>query len=223
MIINWLRTTKTSSGLMLIFRLYLGYLWLSHGIEKFAEGFSAASYMQGLVENPAMNSSGEIAYPWYVWIIENVMQPSLGFLNFMVPLGESMIGLGLIFGCFTQLATFFALLMNFTFFFGGTVSDNPKFILLEIFIIVAGANAGRIGLDYWVIPWIRRNLFRLPESKCALAPALAVASTDPEAGKASTAKVSTGASRTEKSKGSANDGTSGGGAGGAGGSLGSSS
>lgn len=221
MIINWLRTTKTSSGLMLIFRLYLGYLWLSHGIEKFTEGFSAASYMQGLVENPATNSSGEIAYPWYVWIIENVMQPGLGFLNFMVPLGESMIGLGLIFGCFTQLATFFALLMNFTFFFGGTVSDNPKFILLEIFIIVAGANAGRIGLDYWVIPWIRRNLFRLPESKCALVPAPAVAGA--EAGQASAAKVSTGASRTEKSKGNANDGTSGGDAGGAGGSLGSSS
>lgn len=200
MIINWLRTTKTSSVLILIFRLYLGYLWLTHGIEKFAEGFSAAGYMQGLVENPVTNSSGEIAYPWYTWIIEHIMQPGVGFLNFMVPLGETMIGLGFIFGCFTQLATFFGLLMNFTFFFGGTVSDNPMFILLEIFIIVAGANAGRIGLDYLVIPWIRRFLFRLPESKWPLlAPqgrntGAAVSSVGADAGARVGAKVEAGSS-----------------------------
>jgi thiosulfate dehydrogenase [quinone] large subunit len=46
--------------------------------------------------------------------------------------------------------------MNFSYVFAGTVSSNPLDILLGVIILTAGFNAGRIGLDRWVIPFVRK-------------------------------------------------------------------
>ncbi|MBB6284928.1 hypothetical protein HNR34_003324 [Geobacillus subterraneus] len=45
--------------------------------------------------------------------------------------------------------------MNFAFMFSGTTSTNPQMELLTVLILVAGANAGRYGLDHWVLPYLR--------------------------------------------------------------------
>jgi thiosulfate dehydrogenase (quinone) large subunit len=55
--------------------------------------------------------------------------------------------------------------MNFAFLFSGTTSTNPQMLLLSIFVLVAGANAGRIGLDYYLLPHLRKlkaQIFRTP-------------------------------------------------------------
>jgi thiosulfate dehydrogenase [quinone] large subunit len=77
------------------------------------------------------------------------------------------IGLGLILGALTTAAVFFGMLMNFTFMLAGTVSSNPWLILLSIFIIAAGANAGKFGVDYYVLPYIHQwfNKLRKHEGK----------------------------------------------------------
>jgi thiosulfate dehydrogenase [quinone] large subunit len=62
----------------------------------------------------------------------------------------------LILGCLTTAAAFFGLVMNFSYVMAGTVSTNPLCILLGVIIIAAGYNAGRIGLDHWVIPFLRK-------------------------------------------------------------------
>jgi thiosulfate dehydrogenase [quinone] large subunit len=51
---------------------------------------------------------------------------------------------------------FFGLVMNFSFFLAGTVSHNPRDIFLGFIILTAGYNAGRIGLDRWVVPFIAK-------------------------------------------------------------------
>ncbi|KHF31930.1 hypothetical protein CM49_05854 [Paenibacillus sp. P1XP2] len=79
--------------------------------------------------------------------------------NFLIPVGETLVGLGLILGTFTTFAALMGMVMNFAFLFSGTVSTNAQMLLLEMFVVVAAANAGRIGLDRWVIPYLR-NLFR---------------------------------------------------------------
>lgn len=40
--------------------------------------------------------------------------------------------------------------MNLSFLLSGTVSVNPNLLILTMFILVAGQNAGRIGLDGYV-------------------------------------------------------------------------
>jgi thiosulfate dehydrogenase (quinone) large subunit len=60
--------------------------------------------------------------------------------------------------CLTTAAMLFRLVMNFSFFLAGTVSHNPTDIFLEFNILTAGFNAGKYGLDYWVVPLINKSV-----------------------------------------------------------------
>jgi thiosulfate dehydrogenase [quinone] large subunit len=59
-------------------------------------------------------------------------------------------------GCLTTAAAFFGIVMNFSFLLAGTISHNPTDILMGFIILAAGYNAGRYGLDYYVLPLIQK-------------------------------------------------------------------
>ncbi|MBW4839147.1 MAG: DoxX family protein [Paenibacillaceae bacterium] len=158
MIVKWLRESTIASVLLLLVRLYVGYEWLTSGWGKVTGGFDAAGFLTGALaksggEHPAVSS-------WWASFLEHFAVPNVGLFNILVPYGEVLVGLGLILGTFTWLAAFFGMVMNFAFLFSGTVSSNPLLLLLQIFIVVAGSNAGRIGLDYFIQPYFRKNFGR---------------------------------------------------------------
>ncbi|MBU9710206.1 Crp/Fnr family transcriptional regulator, partial [Bacillus tamaricis] len=68
-------------------------------------------------------------------------------------------------GVLTTAAAFFGIMMNFAFMFAGTISSNPWMVLLTVFILAAGYNAGRIGGDHWVMPYIKETVFKGKFSK----------------------------------------------------------
>lgn len=158
MIVKWLRESLVAPWLLLLFRLYVGYEWLTSGWSKVTGGFDAAGFLTGALaktsgEHPAVQS-------WWASFLENFAVPNVGLFNILVPYGEVLVGLGLILGGFTWLAAFFGMVMNFAFLFSGTVSTNPQLLLLQIFIVVAGTNAGRIGLDFFIQPHFRNRYGR---------------------------------------------------------------
>ena len=71
--------------------------------------------------------------------------------------GELLVGLGLIFGTLTLAAAFFGLIMNFSYLGAGVVSVNPTFIVIGAMLLIGGYNSGKIGLDHWVTPYLRKN------------------------------------------------------------------
>ncbi len=113
------------------------------------------------MQSPVLSSSKAVEYPTFHAFLQNFALPNVGLFNFLVPWGEFLIGLGLIFGVLTTTAAFFGLFLNFTYMLAGTISSNPWDVLWGIFIIVGGFNAGRFGGDYWVIPWIRKHVTKL--------------------------------------------------------------
>ncbi|MCW0953234.1 DoxX family protein [Weissella ceti] len=154
-----LRNSRKASYMLLVLRLYLGYLWLTAGLSKVfmeggfhAEGLITGAINQGSPEQP-------FAYPWFQSFLKLMTDngQDAALFNLMVPWGEVFVGLGLIFGTFTLAAAFFGLVMNFTYLLSGMVSVNPTFIIIEFIILTAGFNAGKIGLDYWVTPYLRRK------------------------------------------------------------------
>lgn len=156
--VNWLRTNVYASGLLTLFRLYLGWQWMMDGWGKIAgpKPFDASGFMKGIIAKPVVGPHKDVLYPAYNSFIENFALPNVKLFNFLVAWGELLVGLGLILGVLTTAAMFFGLLMNFMYLFGGTVSANPLMILMGTIILFAGYNAGRFGGDYWVIPWIRQ-------------------------------------------------------------------
>jgi thiosulfate dehydrogenase (quinone) large subunit len=156
MINNFIRENKWAAGILAIIRVYLGWSWMTGGWGKItAGGFDAAGFLNGAIANPVLDKTGAAIYPTYTAFIEGLALPNVGIINFLIPWGEFLVGVGLLLGCLTTAAMFFGLLMNFMFMFAGTVSTNPLMILLGVIILAAGANAGKFGADYYVLPYLR--------------------------------------------------------------------
>ncbi|HEY2422224.1 MAG TPA: DoxX family protein [Neobacillus sp.] len=157
---KFLRENKISAAILTVLRLYLGYAWLTAGFHKLTGGFDASGFLKGAIGNPVKGPDGSVVYGWFVDFLQHFALPNAHIFNTIVPLGEFLVGLGLILGCLTTTAMFFGLVMNFSYMFAGTISTNPMDILLGVIIIAAGYNAGRIGLDRWVIPFIRKTTIK---------------------------------------------------------------
>jgi thiosulfate dehydrogenase [quinone] large subunit len=155
---KFLRENKIAAGILTVLRLYLGYGFLMAGWEKLTgpKPFDATGFLMGVTHNPVLSPEKAVEYPTYLAFLKEFALPNAHLFNTIVPLGEFLVGLGLILGCLTTAAAFFGLVMNFSYVMAGVVSSNPLDILLGVIILAAGYNAGRIGLDRWVIPFIRK-------------------------------------------------------------------
>nr|WP_275983633.1 DoxX family protein [Paenibacillus hamazuiensis] len=158
---KFLRENVYAAAVLLLLRLYVGYEWITAGWHKLTGGFDATGFIKNAVTKPIVDkATNELVYPTFTAFLEHFALPNAKLFNFIIPLGETLVGLGLILGCLTTAAAFFGLLMNFMFLFAGTVSTNPWLILLGGILFLAGANAGRFGVDFYLMPYLRRLLHK---------------------------------------------------------------
>jgi len=165
MIMKWLRENVWAAGALLIIRMYLGWEWLTAGWHKIAgdKPFDASGFLKNAIANPVIDkSTNELIYPTFTAFLEHFALPNVKLINVLIPWGEFLVGLGLIVGGLTTAAAFFGLLMNFMFMFAGTVSSNPWMVLIGMIILVAGPNAGKFGIDHYVLPYLRKLLTHKP-------------------------------------------------------------
>lgn len=163
MIVNWLRNNFYASALLLVARLYIGWGWLTSGWGKLtsAEGFQTSAFLENAVAHP-VTSHNVLVYPTYTAFLESFALPNAHLFNLLIPLGEFLVGLGLILGCLTTAAGFFGVVMNFAFLLAGTVSSNPWMLVISIFLLVGGRNTGMIGIDRFLYPFFDRWFHKAP-------------------------------------------------------------
>ena len=130
-----------------VLRVVTGYWMLHAGITKFAfvsgEPFSAQGYLVNV--GAASPIQGFLVWAGQTpWLLE--------FTNFMIPMGEFLIGLGLVVGALVRLASFFGGVLMVFFYLGnadwahGLVNGDLMGLLLFVTLGVLGA--GRVlGLD----------------------------------------------------------------------------
>ncbi|WP_054951668.1 DoxX family protein [Numidum massiliense] len=162
MFVTFLRESKVAAYLLLIVRLYLGWTWMTAGWLKIVDGFDATNYLHAAVQATAGDHPA--VQGWWANFLEGFAIPHIILFNVLIPWGEFFVGLGLIFGFLTTLSACMGIVMNFAFLFSGTTSSNPQMVLLTVFVLVAGMNAGKIGFDRWMVPYLRREAaWLLPE------------------------------------------------------------
>lgn len=153
--------------LWLPIRVYVGFVWLMAGSAKLSEpvwvGEKAGVAVTGFLNGALQKTAG--AHPdvqgWYAWPIQNIGLPNATIFSYLVTFGEILIGALIIVGAFTAIATFFGLVMNFSYLLAGAVSVNPQLIILEIFLLLAWRTCGLIGLDRWLAKYWQSNRYFL--------------------------------------------------------------
>lgn len=180
--------------LWLVVRLYVGYQWLTAGLEKltghdYTIGASfgkatgapwvfdphAGVALKGFIMGALAQANGP--YPavqgWYAGFLQNFILPNVGVFTYVVTFGEVLVGIGLILGVLTGIAAFFGVFMNLNFLLAGAVSINPIIGFLAIFLVLAWRVAGYYGVDSYLLPLLGTpwtgTLARKRTSKAAVA------------------------------------------------------
>jgi thiosulfate dehydrogenase [quinone] large subunit len=131
---------------LVVMRLTVGWWMLHSGLDKFlAWPFDASWFVRGAA---AGTSLGPLLTPFSGGA-------GLALVNVMVPLGQTLIGLGLVLGALTRLAAFFgAVLMTFFYFVNGETGGwehglvTGELLGLLVFAMIATLGAGRVlGVD----------------------------------------------------------------------------
>jgi thiosulfate dehydrogenase (quinone) large subunit len=154
---RFLFASTTAAWLWLVVRLYMASVFLPAGWEKVTSGkwlFSDGAPIQGMVSGAA---AAKDTPAWYVWFLQNIVEPNAGLFATLVALGETAAGLGLLVGLLTGIAAFGALFLSSNFILAGSLGQNPALIILGALVALAWRNAGWIGLDRWFMPWIHER------------------------------------------------------------------
>jgi thiosulfate dehydrogenase (quinone) large subunit len=157
----WIRAT-----LWLVARLWVGYQFLTAGWSKLFGDEQAAFVgshagagikgFLGFATSPQMTSGAHASVlPPYVWLAQHVFIPAAVPLGYMVAVGETLIGIALIVGLFTRFAAFWGAFLNLMFLLAGNTGVNPYMLTIELGIVLVGVTAGLIGLDYYVLPYVK--------------------------------------------------------------------
>jgi thiosulfate dehydrogenase [quinone] large subunit len=160
----------------LIVRLLVGAGWLAAGVSKLT-GFAFGVRPNGppwwfvandgaalkAFANMAITHGGAQPVPdmpdwfvgapsWYASFLQSIVVPNAGVFAYLVAFGEILVGLGLIFGCFTGLAAIFGLFLNINFMLSGVMDPNLVTGAETLLLILAWRVAGYYGVDRWLLP-----------------------------------------------------------------------
>jgi thiosulfate dehydrogenase [quinone] large subunit len=162
MVMRWFKENVWAAAAITLIRIYVGYQWLEAGWHKLTGGFDASGFLKGAITKPvADHGTNAVVFPTYTGFLDNFALPIVKLINVVIPVGEFLIGLGLIVGGFTLTAAFFGMMLNFMFLLAGTVSTNPWLLLLGVIVFTAGTNAGRFGLDAYLLPLLGKGWAKL--------------------------------------------------------------
>ncbi len=153
-----------------ILRVWLGYKWLTAGVQKLTDpawvGSEAGTAIQGFFQGTIARSTGQYATVpgWYAGFIERVAMPLSKVFTYLIPVGETFVGISLILGALTILGLLCGALMNFNYLLAGSGGVNTIMYTVAIILLAAGAAAYYIGLDKVLIfPILRRYFKFIPE------------------------------------------------------------
>lgn len=147
------------SWLWLILRVYMGYTFLSAGIEKITSpawtqgGVALKGFWQAAVAVGEGAHGSPIAFGWYrSFILALLNSGSYTWFAWLIMIGEILVGVALILGAFTGIAAFAGGFLSWNFMMAGTASINPVVFTIAVLLILAWKTAGWIGLDRWLLP-----------------------------------------------------------------------
>lgn len=155
---------KSRSFWLAFLRIFLGFMWLSSGLEKVRNGWLVAG--DKLVAGASTSPIGPNPVEWYVSFMEAVVFPNALLFQIMITLGELALAVSLIFGIFSVFGALGSLFMTINFFLSGFYPQNPElpWYLIASLTCVGGSSRS-LGLDYYIYPWLKKLVWGKSKEK----------------------------------------------------------
>ncbi|MFO8035913.1 MAG: DoxX family membrane protein [Anaerolineales bacterium] len=151
---------KRASWFWFVLRVWLGWQWIQAAQHKITNpawvktGTALKGFWTGAVQIPEAGRPA-IAFEWYRSFIQFMLDAeAYTWFSKLVAYGELAVGIALVIGAFTGFAAFFSGFMNWNFMMAGSASTNPILFTIAVGLILAWKVSGRIGADYFLLPWI---------------------------------------------------------------------
>jgi thiosulfate dehydrogenase [quinone] large subunit len=165
-IAHFLFHSARSAPLWLGIRIYMGVEWVNASYHKldnpaWRDGSALKGYWVNAASIPEQGRPAVSYELWRDYLNYMINHEWYTWFNWVIMIGELLIGIGLILGALTAVAAFFGSIMNVSFMLSGSASTNPVMFTLAIGIIMAWRTAGLLGLDRIILPllgtpWQRR-------------------------------------------------------------------
>ncbi len=138
-------------------------------VQPVAEAVSAASTaVTGAVADATTEAVKQFAPPLldkplgiYVWINDHVVALAPYLFQLVIVAAEVGIGLLLIAGLFTAPAAVVSLGLSIMFLIGAMAGKEILWFMIVSIVMIGGAGRA-LGLDYWVMPWIKKVWNKIP-------------------------------------------------------------
>ena len=139
---------KTHGSYLVPMRMFMGIAWITVGVEKVVSndwfsGEAITYFLSSSVE------SGAVKVPAYQYLVESFFLPQAHWLRWVVVVGQFLVGLGILFGTFTNAALLGGLLMNLNFILCGRINPSVFYMLIETVLFLANTGA-ILGFDKYI-------------------------------------------------------------------------
>lgn len=147
-------------------RLFIGIGWLRACAEKMVDpGWRDGSSLHAFLAGQA--DGGEVAFPLYLDLVRNVFIPGAPVLEWIVCVGQLLIGLALVTGTLTNAALLAGLFMNLNFVLIGKPDPSAFYLVIQSALFLTNAGA-TFGVDGWLSRYVRLDR-RHPILGCVIA------------------------------------------------------
>ena len=147
------REVRKENAYLVPLRLFIGIGWIRASLEKvldphWNDGAALAQFLHAKVDG------GQVVFPAYQAIIEQVFLSNVGLLSLVIIAGQLLAGTAIMLGAFTNLGLLGALFMNINFILAGQVNPSAFYVIIESVLFIANVGAV-MGLDELISKRIR--------------------------------------------------------------------
>jgi thiosulfate dehydrogenase (quinone) large subunit len=155
--IQWLEQSRVAAVAWTAMRVWLGIMWIQAGVAKLWGAENPAFLHNNGAGVAGFAAHGAPAYSWWGTFLHSFVVPNSGWIGILVAVAEFAVGIALVLGFFTRIASLGSLALLFTYVMSGTASVCAFYALFAIVILATWRASSWLGVDGMIAGYRQRH------------------------------------------------------------------